>query len=68
MDLLLGEGLFDKPLPTISVNLGNILVTTRTAGVPEPSALLLLSVGLIGVVSLRKFTGADQSSTLRGTH
>jgi hypothetical protein len=44
--------------PSISVNLDNILVTTRTASVPEPSTFLLLSMGLIGVVSVRKFTGS----------
>ncbi len=39
--------------PSISVNLDNILVTSRVTSVPEPSTLLLMSMGLIGVVSMR---------------
>jgi hypothetical protein len=43
--------------PLVKVNLDNIKVTTQTVDAPEPSALLILSLGLIGLVSARTFTG-----------
>lgn len=47
--------------PTASVNLDNILVTSRTpAGVPEPSTLLLLSLGMLSLVSARSIAGSTR--------
>jgi hypothetical protein len=42
--------------PSINVNLDNIQVTSRTENVPEPSTLVLFSLGLFGLVSARSLS------------
>ncbi|MES9854143.1 MAG: PEP-CTERM sorting domain-containing protein [Candidatus Thiodiazotropha sp. L084R] len=46
--------------PSVNVNLDNVLVTSRTTDVPEPSTLLLFSLGFIGLASMRSLSGASR--------
>ncbi|MES9926820.1 MAG: PEP-CTERM sorting domain-containing protein [Candidatus Thiodiazotropha sp. 6PDIVS] len=46
--------------PSINVNLDNVLVTSRTTDVPEPSTHLLFFLGFIGLASMRSLSGASR--------